>query len=400
MKNVLRVFCGLCLAFATLPSPAQAAQARPQQATLPWVTAYYPVWHQQDGTFLPDKIDFTGFSHLIHFSVIPKADGTIDEAPAKPNSTITPAQSASVIGAAHAAGRKVLLCVGGAETAPLFRPVLVDAVRPRFITSLVNMAVARGYDGLDIDMEPIIDADAPLYTKFIQELRTRMTAVRPGLLLTAATAWEPTLFARLQGQFDQINLMTYDLSGPWVGFKTWYNASLHASGTQLMSGTVPYPSAEGTLRPFALAGIAPRKLGIGIAFYGDVWTGTTGPRQSIQGVTSSAVAYSIIMDQYYQPARYHWDDLARAPYLSIAAPDPKDQKFITYDDERLCAEKVTYVRQHNLGGVIIWELGDGYRANLPAGQRNPLLRAVKDAWLAPVPETTYKALPASLQSTP
>lgn len=178
---------GFWLSCLVVPASATTGAA---QARSTWATAYYPVWHQQDGTFLPAKIDFTGFSHLIHFSVVPKADGTLDDAPAKPNSTITPAQSAAVIGLAHAAGRKVLLCVGGTATAPLFRPVLDDAVRPRFIASLVSMAVTRGYDGLDIDMEPITDADVPKCAAFIRELHTRMTAAQSGLLLTAATARE------------------------------------------------------------------------------------------------------------------------------------------------------------------------------------------------------------------
>ncbi len=385
MKNTffLALLTGLWL--CRLTAPVTAAPSVPASEHSPrslWVTAYYPVWHQEDGTFLPDKIDFSAFSHLIHFAVTPNPDGTINNAAAKPNSVITPAESAAVIGPAHAAGRKVLLCVGGAETAPLFRAVLTDAVRPRFVANLVSLAVTRGYDGLDIDMEPIRDADAAPYEAFIRDLRARMSAARPGLLLTAATAWEPQMFARLQSRFDQINLMTYDLSGPWTGFNTWYNASLHDSGGQLMQGGIPYTSADGTLKPFLQAGIAPQKLGVGIAFYGDVWSGSDGPRQSIQGVTTTQVAYSAIMDQYYRPDRYHWDDGAKASYLSLPAPDPKDRKFVSYDDERLCAGKVVYARQRRLGGVIIWELGDGYRPNQPPGERNPLLQAVKDAWLA------------------
>ena len=161
MKYALIFLFGLSLGFAAVTDPADAASAQPL-----WVTAYYPVWHQQDGTFPPDKIDFTAISELIHFAVTPKRDGTIDDTPAK---TITPAQSAAVIGPAHAAGRKVLLCVGGADTAPLFRPVLTDAVRPRFITSLVSLAVTRGYDGLDI---------GPLKEELFSVLGTPTSATR------------------------------------------------------------------------------------------------------------------------------------------------------------------------------------------------------------------------------
>ena len=201
------------------------------------------------------------------------------------------------------------------------------------------------------------------------------------------------MYSQVQGQCDQINLMTYDLSGPWQGFSTWYNASLHAPAGQLMAGGIPYTSADGTLRPFLQAGIAPEKLGIGIAFYGDLWTGTDGPKQSIQGVTDSQVAYSAIMDQYYQPGLYHWDNQAKASYLSIPAPSPKDQKFISYDDARLCAGKVLYARQRGLGGVIIWELGDGYRKSQPVGHRNVLLHVIKQAAHGPLLSDAAAAAP-------
>jgi hypothetical protein len=40
---------------------------------------------------------------------------------------------------------------------------------------------------------------------------------------------------------------------------------------------------------------------------------------------------------------------------------------------------VSYARNQGLGGVMIWEIGQGYRATQPSGQRDPLLQAVKQA---------------------
>ena len=214
-----------------------------------------------------------------------------------------------------------------------------------------------------------------------------MIAVKPGMLLTAAVATEPAMFGRLQAQFDQINLMTYDLSGPWAGFRSWYNAPLYGAGTELMNGKDLYPSADGMVAQYVRAGVPKSKLGIGLAFYGYVWNRVSGPKQDIKGLTEKDVNdsadYDIIMDTYYLPERYHWDDTAKAPYLSIDAPDPKDRKFISYDDDRLCAAKMAYVKQQGLGGVIIWQLSGGYRQNRPDGQKDALLQAVKKAWQAP-----------------
>ena len=53
--------------------------------------------------------------------------------------------------------------------------------------------------------------------------------------------------------------------------------------------------------------------------------------------------------------------------------------FISYDDEHTCQAKVSYARNRRLGGVMIWEIGQGYRSTQPSGQRDPLLQAMKHA---------------------
>ncbi len=354
------------------------AAAPPKPSIKPnslWVTAYYAVWVQQAGTLTPAQIDYSAFSHLIHFAVVPAPDGSIDTS----KDNITPADSAAVIAPAHKAGRKVLLSVGGWLTAAAFRSAYSDAHRTAFIANLVQMVQSRGYDGLDIDMEPLEASDAPGYAAFIRQLRAQMTAASPHLLLTAATAAQPELFARLSSSFNQINLMTYDLAGPWTGFKTWHNSALYGGQTPMNPGQ-PFPSASGMVERFIAAGVPRRKLGIGAAFYGTVWTGADAPGLPISGVTmQTGVTYAAIMNTYYQPGRVRWDSAAQAPYLSIDGPV---KRFVSYDNEMLCRKKVAYARAQGLGGVMVWELGSGYCPARPAGQREPLLSAIKRAWLA------------------
>ena len=371
-------FCLLAAAFsiqAASAAPTHLLRTRAKETHPLWVSAYYAVWVQQVGTLTPQQIDYSALSHLIHFAVVPAADGSID--PVKGG--ITPAESEAVLVPAHKAGKKVLLSVGGWLTSEAFRSAYSDAHRAAFINNLVQMVTSRGYDGLDIDMEPLLPTDAPGYETFIRQLRAAMTAASPKLLLTAATAAQPEMFARLAAQFDQINLMTYDLSGPWQGFKTWHNSALYGSGAALMDLGRPFPSASEMVQRFIAAGIPRPKLGIGAAFYGDVWTGADAPGQPIAGVTMASVPYATIMDTLYQPGRVRWDATAQAPYLSIDGPQ---KQFVSYDNEALCREKVDYARAQSLGGVMIWELGSGYLPGRPAGQRDPLLQAVKKAWLS------------------
>jgi chitinase len=211
-------------------------------------------------------------------------------------------------------------------------------------------------------------------------------------LLTAAIAWQPSLIASIQGQFDQINLMTYDLSGPWEGWVTWFNSPIYDGGYRFPSTGALVPSVDGMVRQFVDAGVNSGKLGIGMAFYGYVWSGGAGtptggatlPRQSWTTAPASvAVGYKDIMSTYYQSNLYHWDSPAQAAYLSVDESGSANDEFISYDDAHTCQAKVSYARNQHLGGVMIWELGDGYRATQPAGQRDLLLQSIKQTLATP-----------------
>jgi chitinase len=293
---------------------------------------------------------------------------------------------------AHSAGKPALICVGGAGSYAGFQGAASAAQRATFVSNLVGFVAAYGYDGLDVDWEPIEDGDTNAYAALVQALRTALDALLPRPLLTAATASQPALFAALQSHFDQINLMTYELAGPWPGWVTWFNAPLYDGSYAFPSTGEPVPSTEGMASNFAAKGVAPGKLGIGIAFYGYVWAGGAGtptggaalPRQEwTSAPTVTAISYADIMAVYWQTNRYHWDAAAQAAYLSIDQPGATNDKFISYDDEYTCGVKVSYARNRDLGGVMIWELGQGYRADQPAGQRDPLLQAVKRALATP-----------------
>jgi chitinase len=328
-------------------------------------------------------VDFAALTHVIHFSVAPVSDGSLNTT----LNNITPARSADLVSHAHAAGKKVLFCVSG-STLGGFGGATSTANRGTFITNLVNFMSTNGYDGIDIDWEPLVTSDALQYTNFIKELRVALNGYSPYRMLTVATAAQPAWFAMLQGQFDQINLMTYDLSGPWDGWVTWFNAPVYDGGYRFPSTGGLVPSADGMVTKFINAGVAPAKLSIGIAFYGRMWSGGTGtptggvsaPRQSwTTDPTMSYASYATILSTYYQTNLYHWDTAAQASYLSINNTGSTNDQFISYDDERVCQSKVVYARNRGIGGVMIWELGEAYRSSQPAGQRDPLLQAVKRA---------------------
>jgi chitinase len=357
-----------------------------------WTTGYYPGWEQAG---MPaSSIDFTTLTHIIHFSVVPNSDGTLDSSA----NSISTANSADVVSQAHAAGRKVLICVGGAGTESLFQGATSAANLSSFINNLTNFVATRGYDGVDIDWEPLPSTDAQQFTNLVNGLRSALNGFSQHMLLTvAAGAYPPygdsatadyLMFAALQSEFDQISIMTYDLSGPYSGWVTWFNSPIYDGGYRFPSSGGLVPSVDGAVTNFLKNGVAPSKLGIGIAFYGYLWTGGSGtssicitqPRQSwTNAPTITAIRYSDIMSGYYQTNLYHWDTSAQSAYLGITNAVSINNMFISYDDQHTCQAKVSYARNHGLGGVMIWELAQDHQS----GQPSPLVQALKLALATP-----------------
>lgn len=357
-----------------------------------WCTGYYPGYEQS--SMPASNIDFTALTHVIHFSVIPNTDGTLNSS----GNGITLANSSDIVTHAHAAGKPVIICVGGAETETNFEYATSNATLSVFVNNLTNFMAARGYDGVDIDWEPLTTNDEPQFTNLVYTLRSALNAFPQHKLLTvAAGAYPPygdpptnqyIMYAALQNQFDQINIMTYDLSGPYGGWVTWFNSPIYDGGYRFPSTGGLVPSVNGAVGNFILYGVSPSKLGIGVAFYGDIWQGGTGtstggvtqPRQSWAGAPSMiSQSYNTIIAGYYQSNLYHWDANGQAAYLSITNSNSANDKFITYDDQRTCQSKVSYARNQGLGGVMIWDLTQDHQS----GQPDPLLQALKQAFATP-----------------
>ncbi len=347
-----------------------------------WVSAYYRGQLQNTHLHVED-IDFTAITHIIHFALLPRSNGTLDDV----TRNVTAANADTLTTMAHAANKRVLICVGGANSAAAFLLATTDSIRPTFINNLVSLVSARHYDGVDIDWENLVASDTARYALFVTQLKSAMQATNPAWILSTAAIVFPSVFGRLQSMIDQINVMTYDLSGPYPGWVTWFNSPIHDGGYRFHDGRL-VPSIEGEVDTFLAAGVPASKLGIGIDFNGAVWSGGTGtptggvtaPRQAWTTPPSQEyIPYYTLMDTYYQQTRYRWDSVAQVPYLSIDSIGSAGDKFISYDNQTSCENKVQYLRNRGIGGLIIWELNAGWRTSTTV--HDSLLRAVKAAVL-------------------
>lgn len=338
----------------------------------------------------PSEIDFGALTHLAQFSVVPRQDGSLDAS----TNLMTQANIRAAVLAGHESGIKALFTVGGRGSREAFLSAMNPPHRDFFIGSLIAFMDRHGYDGIDLDMEEILPADGPAYSDFVRALRAELDKTHPSALLTAAVLWEPELFAALAEYFDQINLMTYNLSGPYPGWVVWHSGALRDGGQSFPDGETPLPSVEGLVRKFLEAGVPAAKLGIGMSFNGYIWTGAgiDRPRQRWENAPVMSIApYHLIADQYRVDARdprspgYHWDSRAQAPYLSLPAKNPAESQFVSFQNGETAARMIEFIREKGLGGMILWDLSAGYRPGKPRGIRDELLQSVKRAREAGTP---------------
>lgn len=356
-----------------------------------WVTAYlasythYTPEGNNKGTLPTDEIDWNAFTHLNYFALLANPDGSVTEI--KPYNNLNPAGVRAITQAGHDAGVPVLISVGGWGNYNGFSNAIKPGSRSTFVDNIVNVFSRWEFDGIDVNMEPIKSSDGENYIAFVNELYNRLQGMKTPLLsrplLTAAVHWKSEIIAQVQDKFDQINIMTYNLSGAWTGWVTWHNAPVYDGGYKFPGYDHTVPSADKDVDEYLGAGIPAEKLGIGIDFYGYVWTGVSRPKEQWENGNApdveAEVPYHDIMNQYYQDRYYKWDSVAEAAYLSIETGGRK--QFVSYDNEKSIRAKHDFIQKRNLGGTIIWELGGGYRQYQPAGERDQLLQQVKQSFM-------------------
>jgi len=378
-------FCAACMS-----APAVAADRIFGDGFDPplWVQGYFVGYER---ALLPAvEIDFNAVTHLMVGRERPLADGTLTH-DYDIDAVNGPLWAHGAVDAAHAAGRKALLMVGGAGEIAGWQGAASAAHRSAFVSHLLADVDAYGYDGIDLDWEPLEGATDKANLKALAQA---LRAARPGLLLTIPVGWfnpnymtPDPYWAEVAPLFDRINVMTYDMAGAalqgWDGWQSWHNAALYNTTPP----TANTPSAvDVSIRLGFLAApanVPAAKLGMGLAFYGYCWQGVTAPHQDGGSVVASDgdMSYANIATQYPVSSARQWDAVAHVPYLSSATPmGPQGCQFLSYDDAQSIADKGAYARSKGLGSVIIWTIGQGHIAARPAGQRDPLLDAVRNAF--------------------
>ena len=105
------------------------------------------------------NIDFASITHLMVGRLIPNANATLTDH-FDIDAVNGPIWAYGVVNAAHAANRKASLMIGGAGEIDGWRgAAATPSSRATFVTNLLAKVDQYGADGLDLDWEPISQAD-------------------------------------------------------------------------------------------------------------------------------------------------------------------------------------------------------------------------------------------------
>lgn len=361
-----------------------------------WSTAYLASWQHDAGTpysnwgvLRSSDIDWSSITHLIYFALDIGPDGT-------PTYSFDPEERRNfnsdrlndIVSAAHRNDTKILFSVGGAGNYDNFSSSIRTIHRKQFIETIVNIISTYGFDGVDLDMEPIRERDFNNYLKFVKELHERLAHIRtrhdgiPPLITIAALKGYDVLriYGLVQNYVSQINIMTYDMAQPWRGWQAWHNSALFSENIRFDYNNAEMSSVHQKVQLAKSAGIESRKLGIGIDFYGYIWHGVhllekwanwPLPNHDIIERPGGVPYYEL--RERFDLSKASWDPRAKTSYLNIQNP----KTFVSFDNEHSIREKVQYAIDEGLGGVMIWELGGGFVGNKTTNTPDPLLKAVK-----------------------
>jgi len=234
--------------------------------------------------------------------------------------------------------------------------------RENAIYALIRACKENGYIGFQLDLENVNWTDRDGLSGFVRE--TAAAFHKENLQLSIATipnapghpgetgfsAW---IYQNWRGAYDLraiapsvdfLCLMTYDQHTVW---------------------TVPGPVAGWNWTvanlDYALKGVPPQKLALGIPLYGYHWhTGTPIKASDKSGDKPNPTADYISTDDAVDLAKAYkahleWDPVDRTAWLYFYRDD--EREWIFYTDARTFQERYTLVKERGLYGFAAWVLG-------------------------------------------
>lgn len=154
---------------------------------------------------------------------------------------------------AHSKGVQILASIGGGNPPAYLSTLTNQANQAKLIANLVQLTTNNELDGIDVDLEGgFVDEN---YESFVVNLASALKAKKKLITAAIATGYKDSYTDKALAQYDFINVMSYDKTGPW---------NLNNSGQHS-----PYNMAVEDLAYWnGIRKITKEKLSLGVPFYG------------------------------------------------------------------------------------------------------------------------------------
>lgn len=297
------------------------------------IVGYYPI--DQAMKVDTSQVPFDKLTQIDLAFVNPDSSGNFDQ----DFGALTP-----FIKAAHNHNVKVLYSIGGGSYQGQYHALFKDGKRQELVKNFVAKVLQYNADGIDVDLESgyaFGSETDPNYGVFVKELAQSLKSKNK--LITAALPSSPgnVVTHEVLTQFDFINIMSYDHTGPWSPDR----AENHASYADAMDDLNYYLN---TLK------VPKDKLILGVPFYGHGF----GP--NLNDPVIAWMTYKEIVSTY---AGAEWVDHWHLP-----------NGYIMYYNGIPTIKNKTKLARKNAAGIMIWEI----MYDLP-GSRKSLLNAIYEA---------------------
>jgi hypothetical protein len=255
---------------------------------------------------------------------------------------------------AHDHGARVLVAATQFSSTDLATLLGSATYRSTAVANLVNAMLQGKADGLCLDFEAIPGTRKQQYVDFADELRDAMDISLPQSVLiitTPAVDWNNAYdYDELAARSDYLMLMAYDYH--WSGSTT-------SGPVAPLSGWGTY-NVSWSIQDHLVWGAPPRKLLLGVPYYGYRWGTTSADAGASTATTGTALTYGNVQPLLPQQEEL-WDASSQTPWLRVQDPDWQQTWF---DDASSLGAKYTTVLNEDLAGVGIWALGydDPYTA--------------------------------------
>jgi hypothetical protein len=334
------------------PATSKPAPAPPSLAGSPplhshEIFGYAPYWT------LPQSsgFDVNDLTTLAYFSVDANADGSLDESGAGWNGYESQ-DLVNLVTRSHAAGDRVVLTVTCFSQHSLDAITSDPTAASRLSSTLISAVSAKNLDGVNFDFEGQGSADRKGLTALITHVSQALHAANPHWQVSMATyasaASDSAGFydvAALAPALDGFFVMAYDMN----------DRTTPSATSPLVGGG--YNATE-TLQQFT-AVVPPKKVILGIPYYGYDWPTTDGTRAALSTGGETPLIDGVIAASGHQT---YWDPSTQTPWTSYQVGTQWHETF--FDNPTSLALKAQLADRFHVAGMGIWALGmDG---NSPA----------------------------------